>query len=120
MNIDDPITLEQVIDILGDGVTLENLRARIRRGSLEANRNERGQWYVTRRELTRLMEEVETCQSCTNPAASMVIVKYHHHERVEFALCPGCAAAAQAAYGRQGGVLEFSIFSLHGEGWMQP
>ncbi len=104
----------------GDGVTVENVRGRIRRGSLAAHQDGRGEWRVPVAELVRVLGEAEACASCPNAAASLVIVKYPRHERLEFILCADCAGQAQRAYGRQAGVLEIVTFPLQGEGWVQP
>jgi hypothetical protein len=114
------ITLSALVHVLGNGVTLENFRARIHRGSLAAYQDEQGDWYVPRSEVERITEEVESCQSCSNLATSYIIVKYHHHHRIEFMLCPDCAQKAQSAYSRKGGVLEIVAYPLQGEGWMKP
>jgi hypothetical protein len=114
------IALSESVHLLGNGVTLENLRARIHRGSLAAYQDERGDWYVTKSEVKRITEEVESCHSCSNLATSYGIVKYHHHHRIEFMLCPDCAQKAQAAYSRKGGVIEIVAYPLQGEGWMKP
>lgn len=113
------IPLSELVQMLGNDVTLENLRGRVRRGSLAAFQDEHGKWHVTINEVNRILEEVENCQGCMDLATSFVIVKYHHHHRVEFTLCPDCAQKAQAAYSRQGGVLEIVTYSLQGEGWMK-
>ena len=120
MSNNEAITLSELVQRLGNGVTLANLRGRIRRGSLAAHEGERGELYVTQSEVERILEEVESCQSCSNAATSFIIVKYHHHHRVEFILCSDCAQQAQAAYGRQGGVLEIVVYPLQGEGWIKP
>ena len=114
------ITLSELVHILGNGVTRENIRGRIRRGSLTAHQDAQGEWYVTEGEVKRIVKEVESCQNCSNLATNFVIVKYHHHHRVEFILCPDCAQKAQSAYSRRGGVLEIVVYPLQGEGWIKP
>jgi len=50
----------------------------------------------------------------------MVIVKYPHHDRVEFELCAHHAGQTAIAYGRQGQVLEVVTYPYQSEGWIQP
>ena len=70
-------------------------------------------------ELERIMADVEPCSNCTARATSYVIVKYHHHHRVEFTLCDSCAQGAEAAYSRKGGVLEVVAYPLQSEAWLK-
>lgn len=114
------INAAEAAKILGNGVTIENVHGRIRRGSLEAYKNEQGNWRIPIAELRRVLDEVEACGNCSNLATSFVIIKYHHHNRVEFALCDKCTRKAQLAYSRQGGVLEIVTFPLLSEGWKKP
>jgi len=100
-------------------VTSENVRGRIRRGSLAAYQDEDGEWYIPGAELERILTEVEPCANCTASATSYVIVKYHHHHRVEFILCDRCAQQAETAYRRKGGVLEVVAYPLLSEGWLK-
>ena len=102
---------------LGEGVSLEDVYGRIRRGSLAAEQDESGSWRVSLVSLNQILANVEQCESCSNSATSYIIVKYHHHERIEFELCDVCAKKAQVAYGRRGGVLEVVTYPLLGEGW---
>jgi hypothetical protein len=113
-------TISEAAKMLGNGVTVENVYARIRRGSLEACQDERGEFHILLAEIHRVFEEAETCGNCSNLAASLVIIKYHHHDRVEFTLCAECANKTYSAYRRQGGVLEIVVYPLFGEGWMKP
>lgn len=113
-------TIDEFTALLGSRVTIENVRGRIRRGSLIAYQDENGEWYIPRTELKRLMTEVEPCNNCAGPATSYFIVKYHHHHRVEFTLCDSCAQQAEIAYSRRGGVLEVVTYPLLGEGWLKP
>jgi hypothetical protein len=113
------LSVSEVALLLGPGVTPENVRARIRRGTLHARRVEGGRWQVSRAEVERVRKEAGACSHCDREASTLVIVKYHYHERVEFALCGRCAATAEAAYGRQQGVLEVCAWPLHGEGWFR-
>ena len=114
------VTVPAFARLLGEGVTEENVHARIQRGSLAAHQDETGEWFVPRAELDRIRAEIEPCQNCGEPSNSYVIVKYHDHERVEFALCDVCASAAQMAYSRKGGVLEVVTYPVLGEGWLKP
>jgi len=114
------VSVPEAVKILGNGVTLENVHGRIRRGSLEACKNEQGEWRISVADLGRVLDEVEACGSCSNLATSFVIIKYHNHNRIEFALCDECAGKAQLVYRRQGGVLEIVTFPLLGEGWKMP
>ena len=50
----------------------------------------------------------------------MVIVKYPHHDRVEFELCGEHGAQTVLAYGRQGQVLEVVTYPYQSEGWLKP
>jgi hypothetical protein len=113
-------TVAEFTALLGGRVTIENVRGRIRRGSLIADQDEDGAWYIPRAELERVMAEVEPCNNCESPATSYFIVKYHHHHRVEFTLCESCAQQAEIAYSRKGGVLEVVTYPLLGEGWLNP
>lgn len=114
------VPVAEAMKILGHGVTLANVHGRIRRGSLEACKNEQGEWRISLTDLKRILDEVEVCGSCPNLATSFIIIKYHHHIRIEFTLCDECAAKAQLAYSRQGGVLEIVAFPLLREGWKKP
>lgn len=117
---DEDVSVPEAVKKLGSGVTLENVYGRIRRGSLNAYKNEQGDWRISVADLKKVLDEVEACGSCSNLATSFVIIKYHNHNRVEFALCDECAGKAQLAYSRQGGVLEIVTFPLLGEGWKMP
>jgi hypothetical protein len=114
------VPVAEAMKILGHGVTPANVHGRIRRGSLEAYKNEQGEWRIPLADLKRILDDVEVCGSCPHLATSFVIIKYHHHNRIEFTLCADCAAKAQLAYSRQGGVLEIVAFPLLGEGWKKP
>jgi hypothetical protein len=102
---------------LGDGITSDHIRGRIRRGSLKAIQDDSGNWWIPSSEVDRLLQERELCGNCRKPATQFVIVKYHFHERVEFVLCDVCAGTAETAYSRKGGVLEVISYPLLSEGW---
>jgi hypothetical protein len=106
--------------ILGAGISADNIYSRIRRGTLNAHMDENGKWCIPVSELERIKKETDICVNCHEPAISLVIVKYHSHDRIEFILCDKCAASAEIAYGRQGGVLEIVSYALFGEGWLKP
>ncbi len=114
------VSVLEAAKTLGNGVTRENVHSRIRRGSLEGFKNEGGEWRVPVADLKSILEQAEDCGGCSNSATRYVIVKYHDHDRVEFALCDECAGKAQLAYGRHGGVLEIVTYPLLGEGWKMP
>ena len=114
------VSVAEAAEMLGAGVTPENVRARIRRGSLRANRGKDQEWRIALCDLRQLLEELEPCGNCGEPATRYVIVKYPHHDRIEYALCAACAFQAEAAYSRQGNVLETVVYPLLGEGWLKP
>jgi hypothetical protein len=114
------ISIPEAAEILDVGVTPENIRARIRRGSLLADRDDHQEWRVAVPDLRRVLEEIEPCGNCDEPATRYVIVKYPHHNRHEFALCSECAGKAESAYSRHGGVLETVVYPALGEGWLKP
>jgi hypothetical protein len=118
-NHQEAVTISEFVALLGGRVTIGNVHGRIRRGSLSAYQDESGAWYIPKPELERIRAEVEPCDNCAAPATSLVIVKYHHHHRVEFILCDSCAQQAQTAYSRKGGVLEVVTYPLLGEGWLK-
>ena len=115
----DTVTVSEFVALLDGRVTVGNVHGRIRRGSLSAYQDEKGEWCISKAELERIMAEVEPCDNCATLATSLVIVKYHQHHRVEFTLCDSCAHQAQAAYSRKGGVLEVVTYPLLGEGWLK-
>ena len=114
------VNVAEAAEILGKGVTVADVHGRIRRGSLDAYKDEQGNWCIPTAELQRVLDQVEVCGSCMNLATSYVIIKYHHHHRVEFILCDECARKTQLAYSRRGGVLEIVAYPLLGEGWKKP
>ena len=114
------VSVSEAAEILGNGVTKENVRARIRRGSLEATKDNGGKWRISTHVLQTVLNEVEPCNNCNQNATSYVIIKYPHHDRVEFALCEVCAEEAEKAYSRQGRVLEVIGYPILGEGWLKP
>jgi hypothetical protein len=114
------VGIREAAEMLGAGVTPENVRGRIRRGSLRAHKDESQEWRVAVPDLQQILEEIEPCGNCDEPATRYVIVKYPHHDRIEFPLCAKCADQAEAAYSRQGNVLETIVYPLLGEGWLKP
>lgn len=119
MSTPDLLTVTEAAAQLGAGVSLANVYARIKRGSVTAVVLD-NQTYILQAEVNRLIAELEPCADCQQPATSYVIVKYHHHERLHFSLCQRHAATAQMAYSRQGGVIEVVAFPILGEGWLKP
>ena len=75
------LAIREFVALLNYGVNSKHVWARIRRGSLEADQDDTGQWYIPLSELERLLAEVEPCHNCDGQATSYVIVKYHHHHR---------------------------------------
>jgi len=122
MSNDEKITvrISEAALMLGNGLTPENVHGRIRRGTLEATKDELGEWRVSVAVIRRILDEVDPCSNCENSAVSLVIIKYHHHVREEFVLCVNCAQKAHSAYSRQGGVIEIVTFPFLGEGWKKP
>ncbi|MCP5099331.1 MAG: hypothetical protein GY943_27575 [Chloroflexi bacterium] len=117
---DATVSAAEAAEKLGNGVSLEDVYGRIRRGTLSASKDEWGNWRIPIANLTQILNDIEDCGSCSNLATSYVIVKYHHHNRVEFTLCDDCAKKAHVAYGRRGGVLEIITYPLLSEGWRKP
>ena len=113
------VDIYQAAQILGKGVSSDNIHARIRRGSLKAHKEKDGEWRIPTAELNRIQQEMENCGYCMQPATSFIIVKYHNHVRVEFILCENCATSAERAYSKNGGVLEVVSYPIHSEGWMR-
>jgi hypothetical protein len=116
-DIDGPesVSISEAATILGAGVTPQNVRSRILRGTLNAYKNNNDDWRVLVADLKRILKEVEACDNCAKPATTKIIVKYHFHDRVEFILCNECARTTASAYSQRGGVLEVAIHSLLGE-----
>ena len=117
-NLDNLFTCQKAAAYLGNGITTANLFARIRRGSLTAV-TQNDTIFIPQTELDRIINEVDPCADCGQPATTYLIVKYHDHDRVEFSLCENHANTAQMAYGRKGGVLEIVAYPLLGEGWLK-
>ena len=115
---DNQLTPHEAAVYLGTGITPANIFARIRRGSLTAV-SQNDTLTIPQSELDRLLREVDPCADCGQPATTYLIIKYHHHERVEFSLCDFHANTAQMAYGRKGGVIEVVTYPLLGEGWLK-
>lgn len=113
------VDISQAAEILGDGISADHIHARIRRGTISAQRSEDGKWRIDLTELQRIQDQGEYCGNCSQLATGFVIVKYHNHERVEFTLCENCANNAEKAYRKQGGVLEVVSFPLLSEGWLK-
>jgi hypothetical protein len=113
------VDIYQAAKILGQGVTSDNIHARIRRGTLKAYQDDDGEWHIPTAELNRIQQELENCGNCTQPATSFIIVKYHNHVRVEFILCENCGTSAEKAYSKNGGVLEVVSYPIRSEGWMR-
>lgn len=54
------------------------------------------------------------------PVTEMIIVKYPHHDRIEYEVCTEHAAQTALAYGRQGQVLAVVTYPYQSEGWFKP
>ena len=106
--------------LLGDGVVESHVRARLRRRSLEGEQADDGTWSVSVAGIEDSLTNVPACGGCGNRVTEMVIVKYPHHDRVEFELCAHHAQQTAVAYGRQGRVLEVVTYPYQSEGWLQP
>ena len=111
------LTCEEAANYLGVGITAANIFARIRRGSMTAV-TQNDTVLIPQAELARIIQTVDPCSDCGQPATTYLIVKYHDHDRVEFSLCQRHANTALMAYSRQGGVLEVVAYPLLGEGWL--
>jgi len=114
------LDIHQAAQLLGLGVTADHFHARIRRKSLKAQMDSDGVWRISLSELHQVQQQEESCPTCSLAVTSYVIVKYHHHQRVEFTLCDDCADATEKAYSKQGGVLEVVSYPVLSEGWMKP
>lgn len=117
---DDLIGLHEAASLLGDLVTEGHVRARLRRGSLEGRRGEDGTWRVYRDSIMRALADAPACDGCGRSVTEYVIIKYPHHDRVEFELCAEHAAKTALAYQRRGSVWEVVTFPFQSEGWMKP
>ncbi len=84
-----------------------------------AYQDEQGNWRIPLENITQILEDVEICGNCSNKATTFLIIKYPNHNRIEFSLCDACGRKAQAAYSRQGNVLEIVSFPLLSEAWMK-
>jgi hypothetical protein len=119
---DDPeatVDLHTAATMLGAGVSVALVHARIRRGSLVGVRLSSGEWRVLAADLKRVLEDVDLCPTCNAPATHLVIIKYHFHERLQFTLCEQHAKAAAATYRLKGGVLEVGLWPILSEAWMK-
>lgn len=114
------LALSEAAGVLGDGVTASQVKARIHRGSLDGVKDASGEWYVSIESLEQSLTGIPPCGGCGEPVTEMVIVKYPHHDRVEFELCGEHAAQTVIAYGRQGQVLEVASYPYQSEGWLKP
>ncbi len=107
-------------DLVGDGVSAAHVKAGLRRRSLDGEQDADGQRRVSVDSIERSLAEVPSCGGCGNRVTEMVIVKYPHHDRVEFELCASYAAQTAITYGRQGHVLEVVNYPYQREGWLKP
>lgn len=107
-------------EMLGSDVTEAHIRARLRRGSLQGRLDTDGSWLVDSDSILDSLRSAGRCGACERDATEYVIVKYHHHERVEFSLCEQHGGEATLTYSRQGGVLEVVGYPLQSEGWLKP
>jgi len=113
------VDLPTAAAMLGTGVSVALVRARLRRGSLAGVRLASGEWRVLAADLTRVLQDVDPCPACHAPATHLVIIKYHFHERLQFTLCEHHAKAAAATYRLKGGVLEVGLWPVLSEAWMK-
>ena len=119
MSKGETVGTEEAARLLGEGVEVRHVRARIRRGTLPAT--ERGDdWLVPRGSIEAALAAAPPCQVCGLPSTAFVIVKYPKHDRVEFELCASHGANAVISYGRQGHVLEVVSYPYQSEGWIKP
>ena len=107
-------------DLLGDGVTEAHVRARLRRRSLAGRQLADGSWLVVSASIDESLAAAGSCGGCDDAATEYMIVKYPHHDRVEFSLCAAHARTAALSYGRQHGVIEVVTYPLQSEGWLKP
>lgn len=113
------VSTDQAADLLGDGVEARHVRARLLRGSLQGVQTDTG-WFVRLESINQELAATPLCEACRLPSTTYVIVKYPHHDRVEFELCTTHGADAVLSYGRQGQVLEVVSFPYQSEGWLKP
>lgn len=116
---DPTVSVAEAAELLGDGVAERHIRARLRRGTLLGTEAADGTWRVSVAGIEDSLTNVPACGGCGNRVTDMVIVKYPHHDRVEFELCAHHAAQTAVAYGRQGQVLEVVTYPYQSEGWLQ-
>jgi len=114
------MSLAEAATLLGDGVTARHVQARLQRGTLQGIRAADDSWRVTVRSIEQALANAPSCGGCGSRVTEMVIVKYPHHDRVEFELCAHHAAQTAIAYGRQGHVLEVVTYPYQSEGWLRP
>ena len=114
------VSTAEAADLLGDGIAPSHVQARLRRGTLVGEQAPDGTWRVSVHGIEESLAGVPACGGCGNRVTEMVIVKYPHHDRVEFELCGHHAAQTALAYGRQGHVLEVVTYPYQSEGWLQP
>lgn len=113
------VDLSTAAAILGAGVSVALVRARLRRGSLAGVRLASGEWRVLAADLTRVLADFDPCPTCLAPATHLIIIKYHFHERLQFTLCEPHAKAAAATYRLKGGVLEVGLWPIVSEAWIE-
>ena len=114
------VSLPEAAALLGDGVTHAHVRARLRRGSLDGVRSDDGALLVSLNSIEQSLLAAPTCGGCGARVTEMIIVKYPHHDRVEFELCAEHAVKTAIAYGRQGQVLEVVTYPYQSEAWLKP
>ena len=113
------ISLENTALLLGEGVEARHVRARILRGTLSGEK-QGDDWFVSSESIHRALAAAPPCGACGLPSTTYVIVKYLHHDRVEFELCTAHGADAVLSYSRQGQVLEVVSYPYQSEGWLKP
>jgi hypothetical protein len=113
------MSLAEAAAVLGDGVAEAHVQARLRRGSLSGERAPNGTWRVSVAGVEAALGGAPACGGCGSRVTEMVIVKYPHHDPVEFALCAHHAVQTALAYRRQGHVLEVVTYPYQSEGWLQ-
>ena len=111
------ISVKEATELLGPGVTVQNVVGMTKRGTLHGVNDENGQLMIDKYHLDEVIENREKCDACRKPGSQFVIVKYHHHVRVEFVSCEDCVIEAVNGYSRKGGVLEVVYFPLLSEAW---
>jgi hypothetical protein len=112
------LTADETAAMLGDGVEARHVRARIHRGTLAATKHG-DDWLIAKQTIEDALAGAPPCEACGSPSTAYLIVKYPHHDRVEFELCAAHGSEAVLSYGRQGQVLEVVSYPYQSEGWIK-